>query len=67
MPPEPTMEDTPMAEIEDRDPDQVKRRKLLEDIAADMDDDDDEDEEEAKDKLDKGKGKAEDRSEILEL
>jgi hypothetical protein len=55
------MEDTPMAEIEDRSPDQVKRRRMLEDIAADRDDDDDDDEEEdesEKVKVDKGKGRA---------
>jgi hypothetical protein len=61
LPPEPTMEDTPMAEVEDRSPDQVKRRRMLEDIAADRDDDDDDDEEQdesEKAKVDKGKGRA---------
>ncbi|KAG8807435.1 hypothetical protein FRC17_004461 [Serendipita sp. 399] len=38
-----------VAEIEDRNPDEVKRRKLLEDIALDKDDDDDDDDEEDSD------------------
>jgi protein CWC15 len=37
-------EDGSMAEIEDRDPEEIKRRKLLQDIALDKDDDEDEDE-----------------------
>jgi protein CWC15 len=37
-------EDTSMTEIEDRDPEEIKRRKLLQDIALDKDDDEDEDE-----------------------
>jgi protein CWC15 len=37
-------EDASMAEIEDRDPEEIKRRKLLQDIALDKDDDEDEDE-----------------------
>lgn len=40
----PQEEDTSMAEIEDRDPEEIKRRKLLQDIALDKDDDEDEDE-----------------------
>lgn len=44
-----------MAEIEDRNPEEIKRRKLLEDIAADRDD---EDEDEEKSSIDKGKGPA---------
>ncbi|KAG8810627.1 hypothetical protein FRB91_001239 [Serendipita sp. 411] len=52
------------AEIEDRNPEEVKRRKLLEDIALDKDDDDDDDKDDDddsddsdKDEEDKGKGK----------
>ena len=36
-----------MAEIEDRNPEEIKRRKLLQDIALDKDDDEDGDEDEA--------------------
>lgn len=36
-----------MAEIEDRNPEEIKRRKLLQDIALDKDDDDEEEEDEA--------------------
>ncbi|KIM21370.1 hypothetical protein M408DRAFT_333503 [Serendipita vermifera MAFF 305830] len=39
----PAEEDSSMGEIEDRNPDEIKRRKLLQDIALDKDDDDEED------------------------